>query len=279
MRSHHIVRTILFFSISLVVAVQSAAGQNASLTASGILTGRILIVTGGIGVRGATVAIAGTTLSTRSDSLGRFILQPIPVGAQIVLVQKVGYLVTNQSVTIVASSVTNADIALERVATTLDTVRTAAKERRGKPARLANTTKYDEFYERRMIGAGGIQLTHEDLVKKNADISLVYAFSGIPGVKIQRIGSHYQLGLPSCPQTSMAVFVDNNKIYPLAGTGGGGMAFTMPGRIRVTDDGPLDALQLYDLNNIEAIEIYKRVDGMPAIAVGDACAALFIWTK
>jgi hypothetical protein len=262
-----------------VVRVSVALGLLAepSIAPAQSLTGRVTIDSTANPVIGAAVSLLGSAISTRTDSSGRYFLRPVPSGAQVIQVQQIGYVALQKSVSVSESGVTTADFRLPRPLTRLDTLKVMGENWMHKPERLSNTTKYDEFYGRKTISAGGVQLTHEEL-EKRVNARLEEALTSIPGVTINRRGSRSGIQLGTCPQKRVAVYVDGHKEYPINPPTG--PLFAMPAKAPpVIDDGPLDVLNQFDLRTVEAMEVYRSIDGMPAEARGDACAAIYIWTR
>ena len=269
--------SVLALSAGVAATAEPALAQNPSIDASGAVAGRLTMEGSGTPVGGAVITVIGFSLSARSDSLGRYFLRAVPAGQQTIRIQQIGFREIKQVLTIAAGAVTAADFLLTRPVTKLDTQRVKGDNWMHKPLRLANTTKYDDFYARKVISAGGVQLTHEEL-EKRVNVRLEEAFSSIPGVHLARRGSRYMISLPNCLEARMAVYVNGHKEYPMGEVTA--PYFTMPGQfLQPVDGGPMDILQQFDLNTVEAIEIYKSVSGMPAEARGDACAALYIWTR
>lgn len=209
-----LVLSTVALSVAVVAVAATSAAQGTPIVATGALLGRVTLDSTNVGVSGAVITIVGTSYSARSDSMGRFFLQPVPSGPQIVRVQQIGFVERRQSVIIAATGVTAFDFRLIRPVTKLDTQRVLADNWLHKPMRLANTTKYDDFYARKVISAGGIQLTHEEL-EKRVNANLAEVFSSIPAVHMARRGSRYMISLPNCPEARMAVFVNGHKEYPL----------------------------------------------------------------
>jgi len=264
-------------SAVIAAATAPASAQNPSAGTAGAVAGQVTTDVGGTPVSGAVITAIGLSLSARTDSLGRYFLRAVPAGPQTIRIQQIGFREIKQTLTISAGAVTAADFLLTRPVTKLDTQRVKGDNWMHKPLRLANTTKYDDFYARKVISAGGVQLTHEEL-EKRVNARLEEAFSSIPGVHMARRGSRYMISLPGCPEARMAVYVDGHKEYPMGPVQA--PYLVGPGQfVPAGDGGPMDTLRQFDLNTVEAIEIYKSVSGMPAEARGDACAALYIWTR
>ncbi len=111
----------------------------------------------------------------------------------------------------------------------------------------------EEFYRRRQRGSGRF-FTREEIDKAG---SLIAIFSTVPGVRART-----------------AMF------------GGLGLQFArckggiQGGRVMYFTDGvPSMAGMELPPEDIAAIEVYRGVTELPPEAVGNACAAVFIWTR
>ena len=137
-----------------------------------------------------------------------------------------------------------------------------------KPARYAQTTKFDEFYERRHTSVGGTFLTREDIAQ-TGKVNLVDLLRGMPGVKVEqdrfgtpnviftRCKTSLEQKHPSgIDDKTVQIFIDGQKVND----------FTL-------------TIQMLKTSDVEAMEIYQGVASLPQAARGDGCAALFIWTR
>ena len=277
--------TCCSFVVALLVAIASQLASQATGTIEGHLTSG-----NGVPVLGASISVAGTVLSTRSEEDGYFVIRKVAEGAQSVHVQRVGFRPSDFDVLVSAGQITTLEARLMITVVTLDTAKVTGKSDNGKPARLAYTTRYDEFYERRKT-SGGRFFTHEELEKKAAT-SLVDVFRTVAGMQIRRVSNHYELNVAGCPQSRWQVFIDNIKVFPTAGeTSGGSLDPKGSPPIlgnpteRMTASNtqsrltPLDVLADFSVSQIEAMEIYTGSVNLPAVARGDGCAAIFIWTR
>jgi hypothetical protein len=153
-------------------------------------------------------------------------------------------------------------------------VRSAA----AKPARYATTSRFDEFYERRARGNGRF-FTREDIDDANKPL-IVDLLRGIPGVRVIQARRDVPLSLRFARCTAakgglppalgganahadmandlVAVFVDGNRLNPMSA-----VEF-------------IDGMKSME---VEAMEVYQGVSQLPMEARGNACAAIFIWTR
>lgn len=139
----------------------------------------------------------------------------------------------------------------------------------GKPARLAYTHKFDEFYARRARGPG-IFITREqiDSAFKATTPELLQM---IPGVFIRQELLQWRIQFPRCggarsprritrggfaPTELVAVFVDGQYMQEST-----------------------DELSEINPAQIEAIEVYKGPSELPADARGRGCGAIYLWLR
>ena len=282
-------RRPLFTRLSCVVAFQLVLTSSLVGQSTGSIEGH-LTSGNGVPVLGAAISVSGTELSTRSGEEGHFIIRGVAEGTQTVHVQRVGFRPSDFSVSVSAGQTTTLEARLIMAVVTLDTARVTGKSDTGKPARLAYTSKYDEFYERRKK-SGGRFLTHEE-IEKQAATSVVDVFRTVSGMQVRRVGNHFELNVPGCPQGNWQVFIDNMKAFPRAGEATENILDPKVSRpilanptARMTASNmqsrltPLDVLADFSVDQIEAMEIYTGSVNLPAIARGDGCAAIFVWTR
>jgi hypothetical protein len=220
--------------------------------------------TDGRKVSSAEVSDRASGLKTYSDSAGAFLLAGIPLGDRTLDVRRIGFAAQEFPISLAAGKNRMVALTLAPLAQVLSEVNVA--DRMAKPARYANTHKYDDFYARRAQGLGTF-LTREDIDRlfKTTTPELL---QGVPGMRVRRIGNDWkiqsvqcQLGLPllggkiSDPSTYIRVFIN-------------GM-----------DVGDASELTLINPAEIEAMEIYKGPGELPVEARGKGCAAVFIWTR
>ena len=131
-----------------------------------------------------------------------------------------------------------------------------------KPARYNATTKFDEFYRRKARGVGTF-FTREDL-ERTARTEAAYLLQGIGGVRLipPRMSQPPILRFNRCPSNRVAVFINGLE------TGQGAYGTS-----------PAQSLFETHVNDIEAMEVYTSPSQLPQEAMGNSCAAIFIWTR
>jgi Carboxypeptidase regulatory-like domain len=241
-------------------------------------------------VPGAAVTLDSTARTVHADSTGEFRLAGVAPGLHAITIQRLGFLPGHYLIPVTPGNATYWTYTLARPPTALPTVTSSVVGAFGKPQRLDYTMKYDAFYERRMYSIGGRFYTHEDLKRMKVQ-DFVEVLRRIPHFKIVHDADGTTLSFPTCKNTGILIELDSHRIWPpgdversdlvmepptLAGAspgrGGGGDA----GAVKVD---PLDYLSSLTVNNVEAVEVYPTSSALPAEAVGDACAAIFVWTR
>jgi hypothetical protein len=255
--------SLFLASVSIVFASPFSASLPGQQPAHGVTVRGVVRANDGRGIPLAEVSDHASGIKASADSSGAFVLPDVPVGERIIDVRRIGFGAQQFPITLVAGKNRNVALILPPIAQALPDVNVA--DRLAKPARYANTRRYDEFYARRAQGFGTF-LTREDIdarFKTNTPELL----QGVPGMKVKRVGNDWkiqslqcQMGLPalsnnSDPQTYIRVFIDGMDVG--------------------------DASELTTVNpaQIEAMEIYKGPGELPAEARGKGCAAIFIWTR
>jgi len=96
-----------FLLVLLLLSTIAGLGQ----TAKGILTGRVADSTGAV-IRGASIQLSPSGLSTTSDALGEFIFAVVPPGTYTLKANSVGFAAFTQSVTVTAGAAQHVDVSL-----------------------------------------------------------------------------------------------------------------------------------------------------------------------
>lgn len=206
-----------------------------------------------------------------TDSVGGFSAAVKP-GRHRLVIQALGYTPSDTTIT-VADATTMVIIRLVRSALLPD----VQVKGEGKPARYANTAKFDLFYERRARGAG-VFFTRED-IEASGKSDVVELLRGVAGVRIVRQPQH--------PDTKLLLRFARCSVKDLSAPQGFGMrqsdgseqvALFVNG-LRTSYRNAMEILDDFKTHEVEAVEIFRGPSQLPQEAMGDACAAIFIWTR
>ncbi len=236
----------------------------------------------------AEVGIVDGFVRSFTNDSGQFTLAS-PLGGRIrIFARAVGFL---PAYAVVPGTDTASLVDFNLIPAAVELPELKVESRFAKPARLAHTSKYDEFYRRRRTGAGTF-LTRDDIEKATA-VRSFELLRGIPGVQVA-------WNPPGVPGTSVkfarcanfppkiSLWIDGQKQPFHVGGPQGTSGATMPGARK---SGPnrekveeiwSSWLELFDAvgpENIEAMEVFRGVSQIPAEYLDDNCAAVVIWTR
>ncbi len=252
----------------------------------GTLTGRV--AANGRPIAGAEVGIVDSPLRTITSYSGTFVLAGVPAGPVTVFVRAIGFLPTVTRLRIPEGAPAPPQpIELTAAAQLLPELR--AEARWAKPARLAHTTRYDDFYRRRRSGLGTF-LTRED-IERAAAMRSFELLRGLPGIQVAWNppgvpGTRVRFARCEHFPPRVSVWIDGRK-----------QPFSPPppppdvGRRSDLDLDPVlrwqsetwrEWLELFDAvkpSDIEAVEVFRGVAQIPAEFLDDSCAAVAIWTR
>lgn len=255
-----------------------------------VLAGEASAQLAGVRVHGVAVDPAGpvsgvhmTLVSRRdsadvrasvTDSAASFAFSSVPAGEWSLDARRIGYLPVSQRVLLTTTSDTSIVVRMVRAPQALDTVRISEA---GLPARYGQSSIMETFYARRQRGRGAF-FTRED-IEAAGHSSLQPLFSSVTGVRVRtdRTGRIY-LTSSRCLGTSsgsrLGTLGPDLGSKPNVGT----FALYIDG-IRTARDLIPETLKDLSTADVEAMEVYRGPSELPAEALGDACAAVFIWTR
>ena len=128
----------------------------------------------------AEIVFTKLNRSVRSDSLGNFLLDDIPLGKHAIVIRRVGYESINTEITLTTSKPPGVDLMLKPITTKLATVETKAEATGLAASRLA------EFDERRKSGIGKFLTAEyfEEMEGRPVSSFLLQKIAGLNHVKI-----------------------------------------------------------------------------------------------
>lgn len=209
----------------------------------------------------------GDRRSVLSRADGSFNLVIPYRGETVVLIRRPGYNAQALRVNL-STGLWHGTIVLQPGSFRLPDVQVTAK--RAKPAEYAGTSKYDDFFRRKLVGFGTF-ISREEIERSNA-FHTIEILRQTPGVKVNIVGNP-ALGAVAFSRCNtrewdynVTVWIDGMRQFPAGGqTASPADVGEMISRI-----GP---------SNIEMIEIYRGASQIPAEFHVDGCAAIAIWTR
>ncbi|MEO8448775.1 MAG: TonB-dependent receptor plug domain-containing protein, partial [Gemmatimonadota bacterium] len=169
------------------------------------------------------------------------------------------------------------------------------------PVRYAHTTRFDDFYRRRLWGRGTF-FTRDDIEAKQP-METIDLLRGVPGVRVATLAAgvadQASMAFARCsgPDSKVSVWLDGNKMNLYAnakgsrggggsgssGRAGGGQEQNSKSYSREMEDdvriGPIQALMEISPLDIEAMEIYRGVSSIPGEFLDDSCAVIVMWSR
>lgn len=203
-----------------------------------------------------------------TDSLGGFAWSGLPGGEYHLVVRRLGFRPVDVGVHIEEGIDRYAAIVLVRTTPLLDTVSVTAASILPSPS--GRSTAMDAFYERQRKGVGHF-ITRED-IENHSPSTLGSLLQRVSGIEVSTHGDGtLTVQSSNCRASSLRTqskFVDD----------WGGVALYVDGS-RVPDSDRRAFSGTLTPDQIEAIEVYRSPTELPAEAVGNACSAVYIWTR
>jgi len=238
------------FTLACMLVCMPALSPLNTLAAQGRIVGEVRD-TGGAGIFGAQISIAGSGLRTNSDTAGRFVLAGVPAGTTTLLVRRLGFAPASVTVLALEDSTVHTTVTITEVAPGLAPVVVRA-------ARPVRYTGYlAGFHERRDQGFGHF-ITGDEIEEQNP-YRLTDMLRTIPGINLSPTG------------TGSRVRMRGNRCAPLVWL----------------DGAPASAAE-FDVDvlvptSVAGIEIYPGIAGVPPQFVmpfgRTACGTIIIWSR
>ena len=191
-------------------------------------------------VPGAQVRLLGTSVSTRTDERGAYLLTGLPAGTQEVEVRRLGYGIARGPVTLRGEQRSRLDVVLDRVAM-LESFNVVGRRWR-----------YAEFEERRKTSLDGRFLDEDAIRKMNLNSSVDYV-NKLPGFRAVHVRwGEVKIVSMSDPSCSPVLLVDDLPIN--------------------------DIIQLPIPSALGALEIYRGTAGAPPNH-RSPCGTIIFWTR
>lgn len=252
----------LLLSLVLLTSLPLLAGAQQP---DSLWIGGTVVDTTGRSVADAVVLVQPDGLNTRTDAQGFFALR-VAAGPAILVVRRIGFGALQTELALEAGVDRRFRIELSPIPQLLDAVVTEARKPYMPPDAPASM---DDFYRRR-AEAKGRTFTREELERSG---SLRAALATVPGIRVDSdaFGNVVGIRVPRCLGAGTTAST---------GTGADGLPTTSVSSVAWFLDGNRTATapDLRD-QDIEAVEVYRGSSALPAEAIGNACAAVFVWTR
>lgn len=208
-------------------------------------------------IAGAQIVTVGARTAV-SDSSGNFIVRDVPAGRVLILVRKLGFAPLALDARVPSGGTTSVPVMLAPYVYKLDTVVSNSRENGLQMPDYHGSHKFDLFYQRRASAISGTFFTHDDIARR------------FP-VKLSDLLRGAARRLPRCHNSIMGSGDggDAGSIYQLFIDG-------LPHGSAGQDFTTLDAIPPI---LVEGMAVYTSPTQLPVEAMGNGCAAIFIWTR
>jgi len=253
----------------------------------GGLHGRVVNLLG-LGIPGAQLQmmhLTGERVDDRDivdDDDGNYRFVGLVPGLYELSVRRIGFKPAFTQVRIEDGKEISLNVRLNAVVQQLDTVHADAE---AMPEQYGRSLRMAEFYERRAEGNGHF-FTREDIEAAAASspadlvrrVAGMTTFGGNGHVIVKSTGCIGTGLLSKATSDTRSIAGQASDVQSNSTDGWGDVALyidgtQVPAGIRDTEFGALSPVQ------IEAMEVYKSPVELPAEAIGNACAAVYVWTR
>lgn len=210
-------------------------------------------------------------LNTQTDTLGYFDIDAVPAGIYKLSARKIGYRAEAIAVSVEDGVRIEQTIELARSVQVLDTVlsRTAAI----KPEPYRTTRRFDEFFQSKARGVGHFY-TREQLDSLGST-TFAGTVARIPGVRVAVQADGVHVHFARCQGALMIA----DAAGTMGRTGADDLLALIIDGTRVSQDVVGSTLASLRLSDIEAIEVYGGPAELPLEVMGNACGAIYVWTR
>ncbi|MDB4905985.1 MAG: TonB-dependent receptor plug [Gemmatimonadetes bacterium] len=208
-------------------------------------------------ISGAVIQLAGSNRVTRSDTTGFFKLADVHAGSYSLLVAKLGMRPEKRDLRLSDGGIWRSIITMQPMSAVM-LATSVTRAQRFKPPEYDSITKFDEFFWRKHVGMGKY-FTRKDIEARNT-FRMIEVLQDVPGISVAgpNVIGRYNLRIQRC-------------------TDGRRIAFYLDG-VRVYNDAT-DFFSLFNVRDVEAMEVYRGVSEIPAEFASQACAAIVVWLK
>jgi hypothetical protein len=270
-------RVATVYSLILTLVCSSALPAQVARISGQVIDARGPVSAAELRLQRDAGAVDAEHPSARSDSLGHFSFTGVALGRWVLSIRKLGYAPFTDSIALTGDTVLT--IHLDSAAQALAPV--LVRDDRGVPARYGTSSRLHEFYIRRDRGVGHF-LAREDLERLIGG-RLSDALRTVAGARVRiAINGDVTLNFARCAGSRLSTAAGSGNLqslsHPRQPDSTSNVALYVDG-MRVTDGMASEMMGALRLKEIEAVEIYRGPTELPPIAVGSACAAVFVWMR
>ena len=241
---------------------------------TGVLTGRVVRDASGTELAGADISIPGLQRSTTANYRGEFRLDRLPAGRYAVSIRAVGFAPLSDTVTFGEGARVDREFLLDQKIQTLDTVTTAAPERKYISPGL------QEFEERRKGGHG--YFISEEALRKEDNRNMLNVVTGrIPGLTRFRLPrSGYYIGTARKCAAGPTILACRNgpNFCPVTLYINGSLIFDAS---NTKDPADFPNIESFRPEDYAGVEFFPGGSTTPVKynATSSGCGTLLLWTR
>jgi hypothetical protein len=231
----------------------------------------------GVGIPGAQLQMMHLTgersddRNAVSDDAGAFAFVNLAAGIYELSVRRIGFKPEFTQVEVANGGDVSLNVRLTSAVQQLDTVRAEANTM---PEQYGRSLRMAEFYERRRLGNGHF-FTRED-IEASAASSSASLINRVGGMRADVNHTDIIVHSMGCAGTGVSSGADTSTMS--RNDGWGHIALRVDGS-KIPPGDRASVMGMLSPADIEAIEVYRSPGELPPQDVGDACAAVYVWTR
>ncbi len=243
---------------------------HAQSTVSGVVTDSTTnLPIGGVEVRVVRESTPSDSLRLRvttTSGQGQFVFSGLDSGHYSIAARRLGYRISSATFRLDGRTDFELPLRLARAATTLDTVAVTAKG--VVPTEYGTTSRMHEFFLRRERGIG--QFFTRDSIQASAAFTLADLLRRVRGFRVfSHTDGRTEIGAPRCR---------GNTLRPSDTPRLTGVLLLIDG-VRIDSEAAGYLIGSISAADIEGLEVYRGPSELPVDVMGDACIAIYVWTR
>lgn len=203
---------------------------------------------------------------TTTSAGGQFAFSGLDSGRYSIAARRLGYRIASATFRLDGRSNLDLPLTLGRAVTTLDTV--AVTARGVVPIEYGTSSRMHEFFYRRERGIG--QFFTRDSIQASTAFTLADLLRRVRGFRVfSHMDGRTEIGAARCRGTSLRAS-DTPRLT--------GVLLLIDG-VRIDGESAAYLIGSISAADIEGLEVYRGPSELPAEVVGDACIAIYVWTR
>lgn len=255
---------------ALVVTALVGTEIGAQSTVSGVVTDSATnLPIGGVEVRVVRESSpydSSRLRATTTSASGQFVFSGLDSGRYSIAARRLGYQIASATFRLDGRSDLDLPLRLVRAATTLDTV--AVTARGVVPTEYGTSSRMHEFFFRRERGIG--HFFTRDSIQASTAFTLADLLRRVRGFRVfSHMDGRTEIGAARCR---------GNNLRPSDTPRLTGVLLLIDG-VRINNESAAYLIGSISAADIEGLEVYRGPSELPVDVMGDACIAIYVWTR